>query len=133
VERGLVLRLAGVLLRLRRETTMETGLFDIQADNLRSFRQARQVHPASREIVYAMFGWADAFSFDRGSALHSIPNATEAVPSSGPKFVEPVVDPALDLARCFLRLPNLPNHALDRLDRRSFCGDAQRCVRPTIC
>jgi proteic killer suppression protein len=35
------------------------------------------------------------------------------VPSSGP---EPV-DPAADLARCFLRLANLPNFALDRLSR----------------
>ena len=117
VERELVLRLASLLWRLRRATTMETGLFDIQADHLRSFGQVRQVHPASREIVYAMFGLTDAFSFDRDSALHRIPNATEAVPSSGPKFVEPAVDPAVDLARCFLRLANLPNFALDRLSR----------------
>jgi hypothetical protein len=32
VERELVLRLAGLLWRLRRATTMETGLFEIQAD-----------------------------------------------------------------------------------------------------
>ena len=31
--------------------------------------------------------------------------------------VEPAVDPAADLARCFLRLANLPNFALDRLSR----------------
>ncbi len=39
VERELVLRLASLLWRLRRATTMETGLFDIQADCLREFRQ----------------------------------------------------------------------------------------------
>jgi hypothetical protein len=39
------------------------------------------------------------------------------VPSSGPQSVEPAVDPAADFARCFLRLANLPNYALDRLSR----------------
>jgi hypothetical protein len=43
VERELVLRLAGLSWRLRRATTMETGLFEIQADHLRGFKQARQV------------------------------------------------------------------------------------------
>ena len=47
VERELVLRLASLLWRLRRATTMETGLFEIQADNLREFRQRRQTQPKS--------------------------------------------------------------------------------------
>jgi hypothetical protein len=34
VERELVLRLAGLLWRLRRATTMETGLFELQAEQL---------------------------------------------------------------------------------------------------
>src|SRR6516162_4077519 len=55
VERELVLRLASLLWRLRRATTMETGLFEIQADHLMGFRQARQTLPVSREVVYAMF------------------------------------------------------------------------------
>jgi hypothetical protein len=38
VERELVLRLASLLWRLRRATTMETGLFEIQADDLNAFR-----------------------------------------------------------------------------------------------
>ena len=41
VERELVLRLAGLLWRLRRATTMETGLFEIQADHLREFSRGR--------------------------------------------------------------------------------------------
>ena len=45
VERELVLRLASLLWRLRRATTMETGLFEIQAEHLREFRQARQAFP----------------------------------------------------------------------------------------
>jgi hypothetical protein len=38
VERELVLRLASVLWRLRRATTMETGLFEIQADHLHHYK-----------------------------------------------------------------------------------------------
>ena len=37
VERELVLRLASLLWRLRRATTMETGLFKIQAEHLPGF------------------------------------------------------------------------------------------------
>ena len=115
VERELVLRLASLLWRLRRATTMETGLFQIQAEHLSEFRRARQVHPATREVVYALFGRADPVSFDPTS--HAITNETEAVPSSGSSSVEPAAGPTADLARCFLRLANLPNYALDRLSR----------------
>jgi hypothetical protein len=107
VERELVLRLASVLWRLRRATTMETGLFEIQANHLRDF--ARQALPGSREVVSAMLGRAGAVTYDRGQASLGVTNATEVVPSSNPNPVE--------LARCFLRLANLPNFALDRLSR----------------
>ena len=50
VERELVLRLASLLWRLRRATTMETGLFDIQADCLREFRQGRQLNQSRRKL-----------------------------------------------------------------------------------
>jgi len=51
VERELVLRLASLLWRLRRATTIETGLFEIQADHLSNFRKTHQISPASREIM----------------------------------------------------------------------------------
>src|SRR4051794_8733166 len=41
VERELVLRLASLLWRIRRATTMETGLFEIQAKNLLEYRKSR--------------------------------------------------------------------------------------------
>jgi hypothetical protein len=41
VERELVLRLASLLWRLRRATLMETGLFEIQADQLRQYQKHR--------------------------------------------------------------------------------------------
>jgi hypothetical protein len=113
VERELVLRLASLLWRLRRATTMETGLFEIQADHLSKFRQARQVLPASREVVYAMFRGADLVSYDRDPASHDITNSAQAVPISEPN----PDDPTIELARCFVRLANLPNFALDRLSR----------------
>jgi hypothetical protein len=69
VERELVLRLASLLWRLRRATTMETGLFEIQADHLNGFRQTRPLLD-SREVVYPMVGRPDSNSYDRdpGSA-----------------------------------------------------------------
>ena len=113
VERELVLRLASLLWRLRRATTMETGLFEIQAEHLREFKQSRQLHPESRKIVYAMFGQVDAVGFDLDQEPNSNTSATDVLPNSRP---EPV-DPNADLAHCFLRLANLPNYALDRLSR----------------
>lgn len=44
VERELVLRLASLLWRLRRATTIETGLFKIQARQLLELRQQQQAH-----------------------------------------------------------------------------------------
>ena len=117
VERDLVLRLASLLWRLRRATMMETGLFEIQAEHLREFRQARRVNRSSRDNLYAMFGRDPHVSFDGETASRGIANTAETVSGSKPGAVEPVVDPAAELGRCFLRLANLPNLALDRLNR----------------
>jgi len=116
VERELVLRLASLLWRLRRATTTETGLFEIQADHLSGFRQACQPHPIPREVIYAPFGQTDSASFNPDQPSHALTNETEAVPSSMPT-VGPAIHPNTELARCFLRLANLPNCALDRLNR----------------
>ena len=113
VERELVLRLVSLLWRLRRASTMETGLFEIQADYLRAFGQARQTQPKSQETIYARFGWTDSVDADPDRASQSITNGMEGRPSPGPKSV----DPAIDLARCFLRLANLQSYPLDRLSR----------------
>src|SRR5262249_60623059 len=45
LERELVLQLASILWRLRRATTIETGLFEIQAGHLRDYRQKPQTAP----------------------------------------------------------------------------------------
>jgi hypothetical protein len=115
VERELVLRLASLLWRLRRATTMETGLFDIQADYLREFRHGRQTLPESQERIFARFGRADSVDIDADPdrISHGITNGTQARSNSEPKSL----DPATDLARCFLRLATLPSYPLDRLSR----------------
>ncbi|MGB8630849.1 MAG: hypothetical protein WCD69_15910 [Xanthobacteraceae bacterium] len=112
VERELVLRLASLLWRLRRATTIETGLFEIQADHLSDFRKTHQISPASREIVYALFN----ANSDRQAASHGLANATETSPVSLTS-AQGQITPDVELARCFLRLCNLPNYALDRLSR----------------
>jgi hypothetical protein len=113
VERELVLRLVSLLWRLRRATTMETGLFEIQADHLREFKQDRQIQPEAQEIICAGLGWAHSADADPERASQGITNGTEARSGSGPEYV----DPATNLARCFLRLANLPTYPLDRLSR----------------
>lgn len=78
----LVLRLASLLWRLRRATTMETGLFQIQADHLSGLNQPTQVRPGRRAVIHALFGRADSASFDPDPALHGSASETEDVPGS---------------------------------------------------
>jgi len=70
VERELVLRLASLLWRLRRATIMETGLFEIQAEHLRDYRQNRQVLSDPCDVIHAVFRQAAPASAD--AALHTL-------------------------------------------------------------
>ena len=106
VERELVLRLASLLWRLRRATSMETGLFEIQVEHLRGYRQTRQLPANSRDVIRALFRGYDA-SGSVPHASHGSANVSEMRP----------VGPNIESAQCFLRLANLPNFALDRLSR----------------
>jgi hypothetical protein len=103
VERELVLRLASLLWRLRRATAMETGLFDIQAEHLREFRHVRNVHPSVLDQNNSVYGSDVAAN----TGLQSFPTADPGGPTPS----------APDIARCFVRLGNLPNYPLDRLSR----------------
>jgi hypothetical protein len=110
VERELVLRLASVLWRLRRVTTMETGLFEIQAEHLREPQQSRQLLADLHDVNHPPF----RRSSENAPAVSQNPsNNLYAVPDLGIKGKVQVVE----FARCFLRLANLPNFALDRLSR----------------
>jgi hypothetical protein len=88
VERELVLRLASLLWRLRRIISIETDLFQIQAELLRDRRNA--LVPAIDETQ------------DR---------ASEDV------TIGPVPISARELTYCFLRLGNLDSGAFERLGR----------------
>jgi len=105
VERELVLRLASLLWRLRRATTIETGLFEVEAERLIGAGQADQMSPTSREVVYALFGPREA------------PFSGSDPASRDVQAAERSARPVVDLTRCFLRLADLPNFPLDRLSR----------------
>jgi hypothetical protein len=108
VERELVLRLASLLWRLRRATMMETGLFEIQAEHLSSYRQSHQLPANSRDIIDAAFERADLDTHDSRAEDRVRTIFRSEINSDHPK---------IEFARCFLRLANLPNFALDRLSR----------------
>jgi hypothetical protein len=110
VERELVLRLASLLWRLRRATTIETGLFEIQADQLVGLKKQRQIADSSRQVVYALFGPSSAQIEDHGSSTNDFATAREGLPNT-------LANSCLDVARSFLRLANMSNFALDRLSR----------------
>jgi hypothetical protein len=103
IERELVLRLASLLWRLCRATTMETALFDIQADHLNGLRRDTPTRPSSKQLIYSLF--------EPRTSVGIIDE--EPPPISATSSAERTVD----LARCFLRLCNLSNYALDRLTR----------------
>lgn len=102
VERELVLRLASLLWRLRRATSIETAFFDMQAEDLRKFRE---VQAGSRRSLYALFGGIGRIGLDGIQAPDAI-DPTQSPPRA-----------AADLASCFLSLTKLPNYTLDRLSR----------------
>jgi hypothetical protein len=114
VERELVLRLASVLWRLRRATTMETGLFEIQAEHIRDYRQSRPLLLDCPDAIDALFR--------RGDSVSPLTISRDAGTNIGASAVE--------FARCFLRLANLPNFALDRLSRyeATLCRQAARIL-----
>jgi hypothetical protein len=89
---------------------METGLFEIQAEHLRSYRQTRRLSPHSQDVIHAVFGRVDLDNHDSHPAAR---NRLAEMPMPGSKCDSP----AIEFARCFLRLANLPNFALDRLSR----------------
>jgi hypothetical protein len=116
VERELVLRLASLLWRLRRATTMETGLFAIQADHLARFKHSREKKAAARNALYALFGQCGLASLEHESVVRGTASLQESSPNCDESVVT-AVDSATELSHCFLRLANLPNYALDRLSR----------------
>src|SRR3954470_21684295 len=107
VERELVLRLASLLWRIRRATTMETGLFGIQARQLLDFRGTR-----AQNSIHRFFGPAAPSGNEVGSASEHMPTNMQ-----GPAAGLNTDHSSTDLAQCFLRIASLPTFPLDRLSR----------------
>ena len=124
VERELVLRLASLLWRLRRATTIESGLFKIQAKHLLQFRERKQAHRERQRIIDSVYRNALATEEDT-QRDDDEPNSGILDPGS-PSTVEPA-DPFDDLTRAFIRLSNLPTYPLDRLSRYEATLWRQAC------
>ena len=111
VEKELVHRLASLFWRLRRATSIETGLLRLQSEILQGFRSSRQktikTETGERE-------GAESFGTFRGADRAGTQN-TPAFPGGSPS-TQPA-DPARDIAISFLRLANLDSEIVDRLSR----------------
>jgi hypothetical protein len=121
VERELVLRLASLLWRLRRATTIESGLFKVQSRQLLQFRQRRRAHQDRQKIIDAMY--RDAVATDDGlGADHDELSGERKSPAPNA-----FADQADNLTHAFIRLSNLPTYPLDRLSRYEATLWRQAC------
>jgi hypothetical protein len=109
----LVLRLAGLLWRLRRATTIEAGLFEIQVEHDGDDTKDGRLDPMLRDIVYAHLGQQSVQPDHDAPTLSATGELETAAPGKTRIAVRPV-NPSVDLAGSFLRLANLSNCALDR-------------------
>src|SRR6516225_7109052 len=98
VERELVLRLASLLWRLRRATTIESGLFKIQANHLLQVRQRKQAHQERPKIIDSMYGNALAMEEDMQRDDHELRGSTL---DPGPSSTVESADLSADLTRAF--------------------------------
>jgi hypothetical protein len=104
VERELVHRLASLFWRLRRATSIETGLLRMQSEMLHAFRSCRQ--------KMAQAGEGEGSGSSAGATAFRTQGAQVLDPD-----VRPAKIPSRDIAVSFLRLANLDSELVDRLSR----------------
>lgn len=122
VERELVLRLASLLWRLRRATTIETGLFKLQAQALLGIRRRRAAHRDRQTVI-------DIMSRKAAATEGGVPQ-DQAEPGTSPETDSPSAAESAgsdNLTRSFVRLSNLPGCPLDRLSRYEATLWRQAC------
>jgi hypothetical protein len=124
VERELVLRLASLLWRLRRATTIESGLFRIQARHLLQFRQRRQAHEKRQKIIDSTY--RNVLAREEDMQQDGKEPSSSTLDPGPPSTVEPA-DRSDGLTRAFVRLSNLPTCPLDRLSRYEATLWRQTC------
>jgi hypothetical protein len=112
VERELVLRLASLLWRLRRATSIETELLTLHAEIVREGRHARQ-----RETRYSKFGVGLSSVQREGNTDDDSDDRPTKASDPTFKLCYQSMHSARDLAHSFQRLANLDNGAFDRLSR----------------
>jgi hypothetical protein len=117
VEQELALRLASLLWRLRRALTMETGLFHVQADQIQWSMQKCRLAQSARDASETIYALDPPPTTTSESPLLGSSLETEAGTAHLKESHSESAHYDVDLARCFLRLANLPNFALDRLSR----------------
>jgi hypothetical protein len=116
VERELVLRLASLLWRLRRATSIETDLLRIQAEILRDRRDQRRLQDQGERPQSIRLRVLDAMVQpglrDEPANGWNYPSDDDPIsPRSAP------VSPPRDLTHCFQRLANFDNGVFERLGR----------------
>jgi hypothetical protein len=134
VERELVLRLASLLWRLRRTTSIETGLMQIEGEVLREQEQAKQKQKTPRDgALTALFRLRKRASDDPSDWNQDGANH-HALDDPGTHFdaasASPVPDAQKNIAQHFLRLAKLDNGAFERLGRYEMA--LWRQVRQTL-
>jgi hypothetical protein len=124
VERELVLRLAFLLWRIRRATSIETGLLRIQVEILRARRHAYQsvCESEAKSENFADEAIEDTISpnlrnSSNGSCDDRRTNAVDPQCEELTASPEDAVSTWRELTYCFLRLANLDNGAFDRIGR----------------
>jgi hypothetical protein len=113
VEQELVHRLASLFWRLRRATSIETGLLRMQSEIVHAFRSSRQnaaTPSPEEEAPWALPGTGAAISED---VVYDENGEQELHPRDGPH----AASAPRDVAISFLRLANLDNDIVDRLSR----------------
>jgi hypothetical protein len=116
----LVLRLASLLWRLRRATTIETGLFELHARHLLEFRRCREGHQKREQITDGIYRNPVSLEDNIGQNREAEPTLDRAGSA----------DPGAssdDVTRSFVRLSNLPACPLDRLSRYEAALWRQAC------
>jgi hypothetical protein len=118
VERELVLRLASLLWRLRRATSIETGLLQIEEKDLHEPTSAPRTHPPQDRPVATL-------------VRPSQQTSSQSHKGAGEERDAPVrSDAGLEVARRFLRLADLDNGVFERLGR--YEAALWRQIRQTL-
>lgn len=122
VERELVLRLASLLWRLRRATTIESGLFEIQMQQLTHDRRRRSFRKPEKSDD-------NVYSLDHAPETNGCRDEGNQFRTCVHRYSREAVDvaPVGDITQSFLRLAKLRTFPLDRLSRYEATLWRQTC------